>query len=249
MRMNLVLLLPICLMAVACVSVSEYRELEREVNELKRANANQSRERVADLGVQIDALNQRLTTLEGRMEATEHEAGRAMAEAQRARRDASRGFAGPVSGPTGQPPAGGEADPDGGPLPGSASLEEVNDYRAARAAWRGGDLEGCIDRFRSFLQTYPSSAYADDAAYWMADCHFKQGDYRTAILRFDDVVARYPDSDRSADALYRQGEALLRLGPGYSKAAGKAFERVIAEYPDSPRAAEARRQLDLLGSG
>jgi TolA-binding protein len=83
----------------------------------------------------------------------------------------------------------------------------------------------------------------------MAECHFKQGDYKSAILRFDDVVARYPEGDKSADALYRQGEALLKLGPGYAKAAGKAFERVIEEYPSSPRAAEAKRQLDLLGSG
>ena len=83
----------------------------------------------------------------------------------------------------------------------------------------------------------------------MADCHFKQGDYKTAVLRFDDVVSRYPEGNKAADALYRQGEALLRLGPGYGKAAGKAFERVLNEYPDSGRATQAKRQLDLLGSG
>jgi outer membrane protein assembly factor BamD (BamD/ComL family) len=42
---------------------------------------------------------------------------------------------------------------------------------------------------------------------------------------------------------------LLRLGPGYGKAAGKAFERVVKEYPDSARAAEAKKQLELLGAG
>jgi tol-pal system protein YbgF len=99
------------------------------------------------------------------------------------------------------------------------------------------------------LQTYPDSAYADDAAYWMADCYFKRGDFKTAVLRFDDVVARYPTGNKAADALYRQGEALLRLGPGFGKAAGKAFERVLTEYPDSARAPEAKRQLDLLKSG
>jgi TolA-binding protein len=83
----------------------------------------------------------------------------------------------------------------------------------------------------------------------MAECHYKQGDYKSAILRFDDVVARYPEGDKSADALYRQGEALLKLGPGYTKAASKAFERVVKEYPSSPRADEAKRQLDLLGPG
>ena len=99
------------------------------------------------------------------------------------------------------------------------------------------------------MQTYPTSAYADDASYWMADCFFKNGDYKTAVLRFDDVAARYPTGNKAADALYRQGEALLRLGPRYGKAAGKAFERVIKEYPDSARASEAKKQLDLLGSG
>jgi TolA-binding protein len=63
------------------------------------------------------------------------------------------------------------------------------------------------------------------------------------------VVARYPEGEKAPDALYRQGEALLKLGPGYQKAAGKAFQRVIAEYPNSARAADAKKQLDLLGPG
>ena len=99
------------------------------------------------------------------------------------------------------------------------------------------------------MQTYPASARADDAAYWLADCYFKQGDFKTAVLRFDDVVSRYPTGGKAADALYRQGEALLRMGPRYGNAAGKAFERVVEEYPDSGRAPEAKRQLDLLSSG
>jgi tol-pal system protein YbgF len=129
-----------------------------------------------------------------------------------------------------------------------ASVQEVSAYRDAHATYRGGEYDACIDRFRSFLQTYPASPYADDAAYWMAECHFKKGDYKSAVLRFDDVVARYPEGDKSADALYRQGEALLKLGPGYAKAASKAFERVVAEYPNSTRAAEAKKQLEVLGS-
>lgn len=128
------------------------------------------------------------------------------------------------------------------------TAEELQAYRNAYAAWRSGDTQTCIDRFRQFLQTYPPSGYADDASYWMADCYFKQGDYKTAIVRFDDVVRTYPKGNKAADALYRQGESLLKLGPGYSKAASKAFERVIKEYPGSPRVEEAKQQLELLGA-
>jgi len=80
----------------------------------------------------------------------------------------------------------------------------------------------------------------------MADCYFKRGEYRTAILRFDDVVKRYPKGNKAADALYRQGEALMKSGPAYAKAARQAFEQVASDYPDSPRAAEAKKQVEQL---
>ena len=110
--------------------------------------------------------------------------------------------------------------------------EEVDAYQKALTAWRGEDHKLCIDRFRKFLQTYPASAYADDGAYWMADCHFKQGDYRVAVLRFNDVVRVYPGGNKAPDALFRQGESLLKLGPGFYK-----------------RAEEAERRLSALNSG
>lgn len=142
-----------------------------------------------------------------------------------------------------------EALPAAAPGPGSpGGTGVIEAYRSAYAAWRNDDTQACIDQFRQFLQTNASSPFADDASFWMADCYFKQGDYKTAILRFDDVVSRYPTGNKAADALYRQGEALLRLGPGYTKAAGKAFERVLREYPESDRAIEARRQLEILGT-
>ena len=142
------------------------------------------------------------------------------------------------------------ADPVGEVAPDEAASvesEEVLAYREAHAAWRAGDSEACIDRFAEFLQNYPSSEYADDATYWLADCYFKQGNFSAAVLRFDDVARQYPSGNKAADALYRQGEALLRMGHG--KAAGNAFEKVLQDYPDSARAPEAKKQLDLLGSG
>ena len=258
-----------------CVTIAEHRKLEREVRSLSRGGSG---ERVADLGAQLAEIERRLGVIEGRLGDVQHDSERALEEARRARAEAAGGGPVPVD-PTSPPPAdrsertpeipsdsaaarpgapldtAASASPPGAPVErdeppvAGASAQEVAEYRAAHAAWRSGDLDGCIDQFKRFLQTHPASPYADDAAYWMAECHFKQGDYKSAILRFDDVVTRYPEGDKSGDALYRQGEALLKLGPGYSKAASKAFERVIEEYPNSPRASEAKRQLELLGAG
>ena len=261
-----------------CVSISEYRKLERDVRALQQrggSSGSTGREQYADLATRIDSVQSDLQRLEGRVEVAEHDAQQALTEARKARKE---GYASPETGsapaaapqttsgtpeapPLGAPqvaavPAPGVPAP-GGPTaaPGAedgasqkgASAEEVQAYRAAFAAWQRNDTDACIDQFRQFLQSHPASIYADDSAYWMADCYFKKGDFKTAVLRFDDVVARYPKGNKAADALYRHGESLVRLGPGYSKAARRAFERVIEEYPDSPRAAEAKRQIEQLG--
>ena len=221
----------------ACTTVAEHRKLEQEVLQLKQRGAvgSDSRAVVADIHAQIEGLRTDLTALQGRLEVAEHRSREALEEARAARRTAHEAGSVPSAEPAGEPSAEGTTTP-----------EELRAYREAYAAWRSDDNATCVDRFREFLQTHPASAYADDAAYWMADCHFKQGDYRTAVLRFDDVAGRYPTGNKAADALYRQGEALLRLG--YGEAAMKAFERVLNEYPDSPRANEAKRQVDLLRS-
>jgi tol-pal system protein YbgF len=230
-------------LSTGCVTVAEFRKLERDVNNLESAGSGVTeagRARLADLGARLDSIEEEVQRLTGRLEVAEHRAAQALEEARAARVEAA-GHGAPTGGEAAQ--AAEEPVPDG------ISAEELEAYRSARAAWSVGDAEACIDRFRNFLQTYASSTYAENASYWMADCYFKRGDYKTAVLRFDDVVARYPKGERAPDALYRQGEALLKLGPGYGKAAGKAFERVVQEYPDSARAPEARKQLELLGSG
>jgi tol-pal system protein YbgF len=237
--------LPLLLLASGCVTVAEFRKLEREVTDMKRGGGpteESRRTRVADLSAQVDSLEAEIRDLGGRLDVSEHRIAEALREAKAARAEAA------VLTPP-DPAADGEALLDGSPEEGpKANADEIAAYRAAYDAWRSGDSENCVDRFSDFLQTYPASAYADDSAYWLADCYFKEGDYKTAVLRFDDVVSRYPSGNKAADALYRQGEALLRMGPGYGKAAGKAFERVVREYPDSGRATEAKKQLDLLGS-
>lgn len=229
----------------ACATVAEHRKLERRIDDLEHGGASaegDGRERLAELAVRLDAIEAEMQRISGRLEVAEHRSSEALEEARAARTAA--GAAAPAASDRN---ASGAAAPDGGG--GGASAEEVRTYRAAWSTWSRGEPELCIDQFREFLQNYPSSTYAENASYWMADCYFKRGDYKTAILRFDDVVARYPRGERAPDALYRQGEALLRLGPGYGKAAGKAFERVVQEYPDSARVDEAKKQLELLGSG
>jgi tol-pal system protein YbgF len=246
-RTLLLLTLPLL---VGCVTVADHRKLQREVINLKHEGANRGgpapRERMADLAARIDVLEQEIEMLNGRLEVTEHRSDQAVREARQARQTAATQGVNNPEGMAGAPPLAAQAGPDGSANPNIALSEELVAYKAARSRWSRSDWEACVDHLGDFLQTYPSSVYADDAAYWRADCYFQQGEYKKAILRFDDVVSRYPKGNKAADALYREGEALVRMGPGFNKAAHKAFERVRAEYPDSDRAAEAQQQIELL---
>jgi tol-pal system protein YbgF len=220
-----------------CVGLAEFRKLQYEVRQMKGGAGGG---RLADVSSELEALREQISQLEGRLEVNEHQVQEALEEAKKARLAAAQGGVSAVPG-TDAPTAGPPAD--------APASEEVKSYRAAYDAWRGDDHQQCIDRFAQFLQSFPTSQYADDASFWLADCYFKQGDLKAAILRFDDVATRYPKSEKASEALYRQGEALLRLGPNFGKAAEKAFDRVVKEYPDSRRAEDARQQLKLLGAG
>ncbi len=227
-----------------CVGLAEFRKLQYEVRQMKAGGAGAGGpQRLADVSSELEAMREQISQLEGRLEVTEHQTQEALEEAKKARLAATQGAA---SGPGAQ---GTSEDPTAGLPPEASASEEVRSYRAAYDAWRSDDHQQCIDRFGQFLQSFPTSQYADDASFWLADCYFKQGDLKAAILRFDDVATRYPKSEKASEALYRQGEALLKLGPNFGKAAEKAFDRVVKEYPDSRRAEDARQQLKLLGAG
>ncbi len=254
---------PLCALASAlaalgslagCVTPAEFEKLRVRVIRMERggdpgggslASDAAGGDRVASLRAEVDRLSRELEKLSGRLEVAEHHTQEALREARAARAQSAggTGVPAPPSESAGSEP---ETPPAGAGGVGSAELAA---YRSGYRAWSRGEAAACIDQFRGFLQTHPASSYADDAAYYMADCHFKNGDLRSAVLRFADVVERYPTGNKAADALYRQGEALLKLGPTYGKAARTAFERVVKEYPDSPRAAEAKKQLELLKSG
>ncbi len=237
--------------ATGCVTVGDFRremaDLERRTDEKIRASRRPGD--FADVVAKIDELNDEMRALRGRLEVAEKTSADALAEARRARQELAARSAAESGG--GGAAAGAAVV---APVPGAeeeevAESDELVAYRTAYAHWREGEHAACIDGFREFLRTYPSSEYSDDAAFWMADCHFKQGDYKNAVLRFDDVVKNYPTGNKAPDALYRQGESLLRLGPGFHEAAKRAFERVVKEYPDSARAPEAEKQIKLLATG
>ena len=239
------LVVPGLWLAPGCATKGDFRKLEERVLDQSRKNKAQPDpfERIAALSAEIESLRQEQQRMAGELEVAQKKADDALAEAKKARQaevsEAEKvSEAGSASGA-----AAADAAED------AATSKELVAYQDALQAWRSDEKQACIDGFREFLKDFPASPYADDAAYWMADCYFKQGDYRVAVLRFNDVVRVYPTGNKAADALYRQGESLLKLGPGFHDAARTVFKQVVKDYPDSDRAREAQQQLEAIGVG
>lgn len=253
-------LLALVFLSSGCATQGDFLRLQEKVAE----NHTVSREapdpfaRIAQLSADVDAMRQEIRDLQGELELARKEASDALAEVRRTRTAIAQGAIetnGTTPPATQDSAAGGSSGSSGvaGGVVGGGSApepdEEIAGYQSALDAWRADEFNSCIERFTAFLQAYPSSGYADDAAYWLADCTYKNDEFKRAVVRFNAVVSVYPDSPKAPDALYRQGESLLKLGPKFHEAARTVFKRVQKDYPDSDRAAEAAKQLDRLGSG
>jgi tol-pal system protein YbgF len=249
-----------------CATQGDFLSLQEKVAEHHTPNrdAPDPFARIAKLNSEVDAMRQEMRNLKGELEIARRESSEALEEVRRTRTAlAAQGAATAATGAAGA--AGGVAQgatgsSGGGGTTGAAAIvsggdsapepdQELVGYQAALDARREGDLTACIERFTAFLQAYPTSGYADDAAYWLADCTYKNDEFKRAVVRFNAVVSVYPESPKAPDALYRQGESLLKLGPKFHEAARTVFKRVQKDYPDSERAVEAEQQLERLGTG
>jgi tol-pal system protein YbgF len=245
----------------ACVTVPEFQSLRRDVDKLKQSKGSAtasddwggkpgaSGNRLADLGAEVDGLRAEIAQLRGELDGLRKQVdqGRAAAPPAPAEAAPAGGEVAAVAPPTtgGEPPTPGE---------GNAPAEEVRDYEDAFRRYRAADYAGAIDRFQVFLQTHPSSEYADNALFWMGESYFKLNDYEQAAVAFDKVVKRFPNGNKVPDALYRQGVSLQEIGnrtkqqKTYGPAACQIFRRIADEYPNSERVPEARRQLEKCPS-
>lgn len=114
-------------------------------------------------------------------------------------------------------------------------------YDRAFQLFRGGKFEAARAEFSSYLERYPKTDLADNAQFWLGECHYSEKSYREAIAAYEKTIKDYPKSDKVSSALLKQGMAFLELG---DKTAGKILlKKVVKGYPQSNQAKIARSKL------
>ena len=101
-----------------------------------------------------------------------------------------------------------------------------------------------VKAFQVFVQKYPRSPRATDAAYWLGELYLTQGHPDLASQQFR-VVIRDTQSLKRPDALVALGT--IYLASGDNAHAKESFERVLKEYPRTQAAEMAQSRLKQMG--
>jgi len=193
----------------------------------------QLRRSVLDLSAQIEALRNEVATLRGHNERLTND----VADMQRTQKDRtqavdarSRRF------------ESAKVTMDGKEF--VAEPAEKQEFDAALATYRRGDIAGAQTGFVSFMKRYPQSGYKPSALFWLGNTQYALRNYRDAEASFRALVMAEPDHLRAPEALLSVANCQVELMD--VKSARKTFEDLVKAYPQSESASVARERLARL---
>lgn len=121
---------------------------------------------------------------------------------------------------------------------------EQQAYDNALTLFKSGDYKKSGAAFADFIKTYPASAYAPSAQYWVGNAYYSQSDYRSAIAAQKTLISKYPDNPKVPDAMLNIASSEIALKDKNS--AKKMLNTLIEKYPDTPAAQAAKERLSNL---
>jgi tol-pal system protein YbgF len=114
-------------------------------------------------------------------------------------------------------------------------------YRAAYYDVIKGNYDMAIKGMQEYLKSYPQTSLADNALYWIGECHLTQKDYVNAQASFEQMLKDYPNSENIAASKLKLGLCLYNQK---SKTKAKQyFQDVAKNYPGTE---EANQAADML---
>lgn len=252
----------------ACISSSDFRRLEMQVNDLQDEIAELQRQASSkeefqqlnqNVGAQVDRLlksnaettakltsiEERVEDVQGGVEQTNHRIDRLVQQLSSAERDIEALKTNAAAPTPGAPRSGGLSDEVTVSAPPGGGDDPLTIYQAAYRDLQRGSYDLALEGFREFLQKNSKSDLADNAAYWMGEAFYAQKKFNEAIENYNVVITNYPTSDKVPAALLKKGYAYLETG---EKAQGIVqLQYVVHEHPKSQEASLAKQKLKQLG--
>ena len=277
------------LLLSGCVSQTELTSLDTRLNELEIRNAESNknsrqlksglatredeeqalRHQAASLRAKMEALNDEMRTLTGRIEEIQYLLNRQTqvgAESVKVKEDKIDRLAKATKSNDGRiyrieqylnfepskqiPPAGKSAEESTAKIASAPAnkvkqeLPEDEIYRMAKQAFDQGDSDAARKKFQELIQRYPKSERADNAQFWIGEIYYREKWYEKAILEYQKVIEKYPKGNKVPASLLKQGFAFDNLGDKSNSRL--ILEELIKKYPKSNEAKIAKDKVKDL---
>lgn len=114
-------------------------------------------------------------------------------------------------------------------------------YKRALTALRAGHIKKALAGFHRFLARHPKHDLADDAQFWIAECHYDQHDLQAAEAEYRRTIETYPNGSKVPDAMLKLGRTLA--GEGETASSRQVLESLARAYPNHEAGRAAAEQL------
>jgi tol-pal system protein YbgF len=223
-------------------------DLDTRLTRLERVMANQS---LLDLSNQLEALRSDVRGMHNDVDELSHnlDANRKQQHDlyvdldQRIKTLESRAGSSAAASPgsaAGAPGAAASANPP------AADGSDKASYQTAFDLLKNSQFDAAIAGFQKFLVSFPDSALADNAQYWLGEAYYVNRSFPEAQGAFQRVVDKYPDSRKVPDAMLKIGYCDYELKQW--DAAKNVLTAVVTSYPDSPSGHLAQQRLDKMAA-
>lgn len=118
--------------------------------------------------------------------------------------------------------------------PAAPAIDDQGLYEAGLRFFESYNYPSARKEFGLLLDNYPSSSFADDAQYYIAETYYNEKWFEKAILEYQLVIEKYPEGDRRPSAYLKQGLAFENIGD--STNAKVRYKELVQLYPDSNEA-------------
>lgn len=140
----------------------------------------------------------------------------------------------------------------GGAKDAQRSMTAEERFEKAKSLFDNEDLLEAINEFQAITLQFPGSSLADDAQFYLGECHFVRREYLLAAYEYSELKRSYPASPLVPDAQFKLGMAYYEISPvskldqKYTQKALEELQTFVEYYPSHPQAIAAEQNIREL---
>jgi len=123
----------------------------------------------------------------------------------------------------------------------SAQRTESALYEKTLGYYWDGRYDEAIAGFNKFITSYPKSDLADNAYFWIGECHRAAEEYEEAILAYQKVINDYPRGNKVPAAMLHQALAFEKIDD--KTTATLVYNKLLKKFPKTREAEIAKKRL------